>query len=42
MFERHEGGEKAVLVHVDYSSNTKTGNREDLDEFIELVTSAQI
>jgi len=42
MFERHEGGEKAVLVHVDYSSNTKTGNREDLDEFIELVTSAGI
>ena len=42
MFERHEGGERAVLVHVDYSSNTKTGNREDLDEFIELVTSAGI
>ncbi len=42
MFERHEGGEKAVLVHVDYASNTKTGNREDLEEFIELVTSAGI
>ncbi|MCP4413067.1 MAG: GTPase HflX, partial [Gammaproteobacteria bacterium] len=42
MFERHEGGEKAVLVHVDYSSKTKTGNREDLEEFIELVTSAGI
>ncbi len=42
MFERHEGGEKAVLVHVEYSSKTKTGNREDLEEFIELVTSAGI
>ncbi len=42
MFERHGGGEKAVLVHVDYSTKTKTNNREDLEEFIELVTSAGI
>jgi len=42
MFERHGGGEKSVLVHVDYSTRTKTDNREDLEEFIELVTSAGI
>jgi len=42
MFDRHEGGENAVLVHVDYSKHAKGDNREQLEEFIELVTSAGI
>lgn len=42
MFERHEGGENAVLVHVDFSAKSQGDNREELEEFIELVTSAGI
>ncbi len=42
MFDRHEGGDNAILVHVDYSKHAKGDNREELDEFIELVTSAGI
>ncbi|PCJ50232.1 MAG: GTPase HflX [Gammaproteobacteria bacterium] len=42
MFDRHEGGENAILVHVDYSTKVMGDNREELDEFIELVTSADI
>jgi len=42
MFDRHEGGDNAVLVHVDYSARAKGDNREELEEFIELVTSAGI
>ena len=42
MFDRHEGGDNAVLVHVDYSEKAKGDNREELEEFIELVTSAGI
>jgi len=42
LFDRHEGGENAVLVHVDYSVKAKGDNREELEEFIELVTSAGI
>jgi len=42
MFDRHQGGENAVLVHVDYSARAKGDNREELEEFIELVTSAGI
>lgn len=36
-FERPEGGELAVLVHIDFSSEQ---NSEDIDEFQDLVTSA--
>lgn len=37
MFDRHAGGEKAILVHIDFYNGQ---NKEDKDEFIELVTSA--
>lgn len=36
-FERAQGGEKAVLVHVEF---TALQEREDIDEFMDLVTSA--
>jgi GTPase len=36
-FERHEGGERAVLVHLE---GTDEQNREDPQEFLELVRSA--
>ncbi|MEZ2745238.1 ribosome rescue GTPase HflX [Halopseudomonas bauzanensis] len=36
-FERHEGGERAVLVHLE---NQDEQNREDPHEFLELVRSA--
>ncbi|NVJ48991.1 MAG: GTPase HflX [Gammaproteobacteria bacterium] len=37
MFERYQGGERAVLVHVDFPDQT---NQEDLTEFVDLTTSA--
>ncbi|TQV86961.1 ribosome rescue GTPase HflX [Aliikangiella coralliicola] len=37
MFERHAGGENAILVHIDLPD---THNKEDKDEFIDLVVSA--
>lgn len=37
MFERPDSGERAVLVHVNFPSET---DQEDLQEFIELVRSA--
>ncbi len=37
MFERAEAGNRAILVHMDTSDEDK---REDLSEFVELVTSA--
>ncbi|ABV88852.1 ribosome rescue GTPase HflX [Shewanella pealeana] len=37
MFDRYEAGEKAVLVHIDF---TDENNREDLDELKLLVDSA--
>ncbi|MDH5629758.1 MAG: GTPase HflX [Gammaproteobacteria bacterium] len=37
MFERHAGGENAVLVHIDLPD---IQNREDKDEFVELAVSA--
>lgn len=36
-FERHQGGERAVLVHLDFSSGD---SQEELEEFQELVLSA--
>jgi len=36
-FEREEGGNAAVLVHIDFSDESK---REDSDEFLELTRSA--
>lgn len=39
MFERHEAGERAVLVHIDFTSEKE---REDPDEFQELVRSAGV
>lgn len=38
--ERHEGGERAVLVHVDFMGHREAGIREDLEEFRLLVKSA--
>ncbi|MGA1562462.1 MAG: ribosome rescue GTPase HflX, partial [Gammaproteobacteria bacterium] len=40
MSERHEGGERAVLVHVDFMGHREAGIREDLEEFRLLVKSA--
>ena len=37
MFERPTGGEKAILVHIDF---TVSGDTEALDEFQELCLSA--
>lgn len=39
MFDRYQGGEQAILVHVFFSKENDT---EDLNEFNQLVTSAQI
>ena len=39
MFDRYEAGEKAVLVHIDFSSE---GEREDFDELELLVSSAGV
>ena len=39
MFERPQGGERAVLVHLEFSSHT---DKEQLDEFRELATSAGV
>lgn len=39
MFERPDVGERAILVHIDFSSHAET---EDPDEFRELVTSAGV
>ncbi len=39
MFERYEGGESAVLVHVDFPDHN---SQEDLNEFVDLTTSAGI
>ncbi|WP_115717380.1 ribosome rescue GTPase HflX [Gallaecimonas mangrovi] len=39
MFDRYEGGEQAVLVHVDFSAES---DREDLDELKMLVDSAGV
>ncbi|MGM0766914.1 MAG: ribosome rescue GTPase HflX [Pseudomonadota bacterium] len=39
MFERPDVGERAILVHIDFSSHDET---EDPDEFRELVTSAGV
>ena len=38
-FERHEGGESAVLVHLDLNDDRE---REDPQEFMELVSSAGV
>lgn len=38
-FERPGGGEKALLVHVNFPENS---DQDDLDEFIELVRSADV
>ena len=37
LFERPDSGERAILVHLDLRSEDE---REDPDEFIQLVTSA--
>ncbi|GAA4871551.1 ribosome rescue GTPase HflX [Ferrimonas pelagia] len=39
MFERYEAGERAVLVHIDFSQE---GEREDLEELRLLVSSAGV
>ena len=39
MFERPDVGERAILVHIDFTSHEET---EDPDEFRELVTSAGV
>lgn len=41
MFDRHAGGESAILVHIDFHKEAKQeSHQEDLQEFIELVRSA--
>jgi len=43
LFERHEGGNQAILVHVDFPQGPyHQQSREDKQEFIELVRSAGI
>ena len=37
MFDRHSGGENAVLVHIELPDSH---NKEDKDEFVDLVVSA--
>jgi len=37
VFDRYQGGERAVLVHVDFPDQN---NQEDLTEFVDLTTSA--
>lgn len=39
MFERHDAGESAILVHIDFNSESEN---EDPDEFRELVISAAV
>ena len=39
MFERYEAGERAILVHIDFSAE---GEREDLEELKLLVSSAGV
>jgi GTP-binding protein HflX len=39
LFDRYEGGEQAVLVHIDFSDEQ---NREDIDELQMLVSSAGV
>ncbi len=41
MFDRHAGGESAILVHIDFQQDlSQDKNQEDLTEFVELVRSA--
>lgn len=41
MFDRHSGGESAILVHIDFQQSlSQEKNQEDLQEFVELVRSA--
>ncbi|WP_251358128.1 ribosome rescue GTPase HflX [Kangiella sp. TOML190] len=41
MFDRHAGGESAILVHIDFQQDlSQDKNQEDLSEFVELVRSA--
>ncbi|NVK21254.1 MAG: GTPase HflX [Kangiellaceae bacterium] len=41
MFDRHEGGEAAILVHIDFQQHAnQDSHQEDLQEFVELVRSA--
>lgn len=37
MFERHAGGENAILIHIDFPD---AHNKEDKDEFVDLAISA--
>jgi len=39
VFDRPDSGELAILVHLDFSSHK---DREELDEFKELVSSAGV
>jgi GTP-binding protein HflX len=39
LFDRHEGGERAILVHVNFSDEN---DREDLEELGLLVSSAGV
>lgn len=41
MFDRHSGGESAILVHIDFQQSvSQDKHQEDLQEFVELVRSA--
>jgi len=42
LFERYQGGESAILVHIDFPNHFQQQSCEDKQEFVELVRSANI
>ena len=42
MFDRYEGGERALLLHIDFQTLNAEQNQAQIAEFVELVTSAGI
>ncbi len=42
MFDRYQGGERALLLHIDFQTMDAEENQAQVAEFVELVTSAGI
>ncbi|MEL0037384.1 MAG: GTPase HflX, partial [Gammaproteobacteria bacterium] len=42
MFDRYQGGERALLLHIDFQTLNSEQNQAQIAEFVELVTSAGI
>lgn len=42
MFDRYQGGERALLLHIDFQTLNSEQNQAQIAEFVELVTSADI